>query len=114
MEVAFKTTRSSDPGLAHRVWFIATESDISGRAWGRDKPFAAAADGIKRLARLARSQLDRGASLTPEHVKVSLEIDSQDLSFNPFNTSDFPKRYSSLFILFSRLCSLPPSLTMTS
>lgn len=75
VETAFKTTRSSDPGLAHRVWFIATENDVQGRAWGRDKPFAAAADGIKRLARLARNQLDKGALLGPEHIKVSGRFD---------------------------------------
>lgn len=48
---AFKKTRSTDPSISNRGWFIATEEDVEGRQWGELGPSGPIAHSIQQLAK---------------------------------------------------------------
>lgn len=71
---AFTLARKTDPALNHRAWFVVTEEDTQGTAWGRDAPFAGAADGVTGLAKAACALLDVGPRLGEVEIKVSVFV----------------------------------------
>ncbi|PWN52033.1 Nrap protein [Violaceomyces palustris] len=91
VENHFSKTRSTDPGISNRAWFIVTEEDTEGKRWGKERPFTGAADGVKRLAKGACSILERGASLSEvegkglfvpslDHYDFVIELDPKVLT----------------------------------
>ncbi|EPQ25892.1 uncharacterized protein PFL1_06923 [Pseudozyma flocculosa PF-1] len=68
VEDNFRNARAADPSLSSRAWFIATEVDVEGVDFGRDGPFAGAADGIRRLAKGAVAILEGGSALQRHDV----------------------------------------------
>lgn len=68
VETHFNAARGSDPSMTHRAWFIATETDLEGMAFGRLGPVGGIADGVKKLARAAVSVLEEATSLSSSEV----------------------------------------------
>ncbi|SPC64141.1 uncharacterized protein UHOD_05221 [Ustilago sp. UG-2017b] len=68
VETHFNAARGSDPSMMHRAWFVATETDLEGLAFGRKGPVGGIADGVKKLAKAAVCVLEEATSLTEEEV----------------------------------------------
>ncbi|KAJ9477861.1 U3 small nucleolar RNA-associated protein 22 [Pseudozyma hubeiensis] len=68
VETHFTAARGSDPSMTHRAWFVATETDTEGLAFGRKGPVGGVADGIKKLARSAVRVLEEATYLTADQV----------------------------------------------
>uniref|UniRef100_V5GFV1 U3 small nucleolar RNA-associated protein 22 n=2 Tax=Kalmanozyma brasiliensis (strain GHG001) TaxID=1365824 RepID=V5GFV1_KALBG len=68
VETNFAAARGSDPSMMHRAWFVATETDLEGFAFGRTGPVGGVADGIKKLARAAVGVLEEASSLDADQV----------------------------------------------
>ncbi|SJX63609.1 uncharacterized protein SRS1_14361 [Sporisorium reilianum f. sp. reilianum] len=68
VETHFTAARGSDPSMMHRAWFVATETDTEGLAFGRTGPVGGVADGIKKLARAAVAVLEEATSLDADQV----------------------------------------------
>lgn len=70
VETHFNAARGSDPSMMHRAWFVATETDTEGLAFGRKGPVGGVADGIKKLARGAVRVLEEATSLDTDQVRA--------------------------------------------
>ncbi|SNX84858.1 uncharacterized protein MEPE_03567 [Melanopsichium pennsylvanicum] len=68
VENHFNAARGSDPGMTHRAWFVATETDLEGMAFGRKGPVGGIADGVKKLAKAAVSVLEEATNLGSDEV----------------------------------------------
>ncbi|CDR88588.1 uncharacterized protein SPSC_04415 [Sporisorium scitamineum] len=68
VETHFNAARGSDPSMMHRAWFVATETDTEGLAFGRKGPVGGVADGIRKLARAAVTVLEEATSLDTDQI----------------------------------------------
>ncbi|EJT99650.1 Nrap protein [Dacryopinax primogenitus] len=78
---AFSVCRSADPSISTRAWFIATEEDLNGMAWGHNAPTALI---CRRITQLAKTYHD--------YAEASFEKDNLQMRtlFNPpYDEYDF-------------------------
>ncbi|KZO90623.1 Nrap protein [Calocera viscosa TUFC12733] len=71
---AFRTARSTDPSTSSRAWFVATEEDVHGLAWGKDAPSALI---CRRITQLAKTHY--------QYVEAAFETNNLQIRtlFNP-------------------------------
>lgn len=69
----FEALRKADPTLSRSPWFIATEKDTSGRAWGETSPSRLVAGRVLELARACLQALALSMRNGDPHVQVSLQ-----------------------------------------
>ncbi|KDN37312.1 Nrap protein [Tilletiaria anomala UBC 951] len=67
---AFQRTRSSDPSLSQRAWFIATEQDVQGSCWSESRPSVMIADALRQLARSSIEILKTPAAIPAIREKI--------------------------------------------
>lgn len=68
----FGASRKADPTLSKSAWFVATEKDASGRAWGETSPSRLVAGRVQELARACSQALSSAMSEGNPSVQVSI------------------------------------------